>query len=115
MLGAVVLFSLVAAGSGRIIPISDALLETLIYHAPWFENRFGAAPRHLYLFPFGSPVPQRSNQARDLSAIVEQGANAHRCRLPISRPASHGDLAHGRGRTIANDHHGDRRARVAQC
>ncbi|HZU28907.1 MAG TPA: site-specific integrase, partial [Bryobacteraceae bacterium] len=46
-----------AAGSGRQIPMNDALRALLTTHADWYVSRFGECRPDLFLFPFGSPRP----------------------------------------------------------
>lgn len=45
------------AGSGRVIPMNDELLEVLVLHASWFTKHFGVTHPQQYVFPFGSQYP----------------------------------------------------------
>ena len=46
-----------ASGTGRQIPMNDELLQVVSAHAVWFSARFDKTLPELYLFPFGSPLP----------------------------------------------------------
>jgi integrase len=43
-----------AAGTGRVIPMSEALYAILSGHATWFVERFGELRPEWFLFPFGA-------------------------------------------------------------
>jgi integrase len=46
-----------SSGTGRIIPLNNELLNTLIAHRGWFLQMFGDAKQDWFLFPFGKPTP----------------------------------------------------------
>lgn len=46
-----------SSGTGREIPMNEALFQILSAHADWFHARFGRAKPEHYLFPSGKPRP----------------------------------------------------------
>ncbi len=46
------------SGTGRVIPLSGELFDTLTAHAAWFTQRFGDTKTDYYLFPHGQPAPK---------------------------------------------------------
>ena len=45
------------AGTGRVIPLNGALLESLTAHAAWYTKRFKECKPEWYVFAFGRPLP----------------------------------------------------------
>jgi integrase len=43
------------AGTGRTIPMNDALFAAAIDYAKWYTGRFGSSKPEWYVFPFGRP------------------------------------------------------------
>jgi integrase len=52
-----------SSGTGRQIPMNEALFGVLSAHAAWFTERFGATRGDYYLFPWGSPYPSDPRRA----------------------------------------------------
>lgn len=52
-----------SSGTGRQIPMNEALFGVLSAHAAWCTERFGAIREGYHLFPWGSPYPNDPRRA----------------------------------------------------
>jgi integrase len=62
-----------AAGTGRQIPMNRDLFAVFSTHAQWFSQAFGEGKSQLYLFPFGTPVP--NDPTRPLTTLKTAWTN----------------------------------------